>query len=98
MLLKVIQSQRYVVAICDTELLGKKFEEGKLQIDVKENFFNGDEMNEEEAIRVILKMMREDATFYIVGEQSVNTAIKTGAIVREDVLKIQEIPVALILI
>ena len=29
-----------------SELIGKKFEEGKLQIDVKENFFKGEEVDE----------------------------------------------------
>jgi len=98
MLIKVIKSQRYIVAICDSELLGKKFEEGNLQIDVKENFFNGEEKNEQEIIDILFKMLREDATFYIVGNQSVNTAIKVGAIEESDVKRIQGIPIALILI
>jgi len=98
MLVKIIKSQRYVVAICDSELLGKKFEEGKYQIDVKDNFFNGEEMDEQEVIEVLFKMLREDATFYIVGEQSVETAIKVGAIEEDEIKKIQGIPIALILV
>ena len=40
MFVNVIKSYRDVVAICDKELIGKKFEEGNFQLDVKENFFS----------------------------------------------------------
>jgi hypothetical protein len=36
MYLKVHQSYRDVVAICDSDLIGKKFEEGKRQLDIKQ--------------------------------------------------------------
>ena len=35
--LNIINSYRTIVATCDEELLGKYFEEGKLQLDIKEN-------------------------------------------------------------
>jgi len=34
MFVNVIKSYRDVVAICDKELIGKKFEEGNFQLDV----------------------------------------------------------------
>lgn len=97
MLVKIIKSQRYIVAICDSELLGKKFEEGNLQIDIKDNFFNGEEKNEQETIDIIIRMIMEDATFYIVGENSVNTAIKSEIVESSQVKRIQGVPVVLIL-
>ena len=57
MLVKIHSSYRRIVAICDNELLGKKFEEGKKAIEIKESFFKGDEKTEQEIIKII-----EDST------------------------------------
>jgi hypothetical protein len=43
-------------------------------------------------------MAIEDATFNIIGQKSINTAIKAGIISKQEVGKIQGIPFALILI
>ena len=98
MIIRVIKSQRDVVAVCDSDLIGKKFEEGKLNIDVKENFFQGEEVEEEKAIAIMEKMAVEDATFYIVGEESIKAALEAGVIDEEGIIKIQGIPVSLALL
>ncbi len=97
MFLKVIGSYRNVVAICDENLIGKKFEEDKFQLDVKENFFKEKKVSEEEAIRMIRNLSVEDSTFNIVGEESINTAKKAGIVSDEVVKKIQNVPFALVL-
>lgn len=94
----VMNSCRNVVAVCDKELLGKRFEEGKFQLDIKESFYKGEEVDEEEAIRIMRIMSREDATFNIVGKDSVCTAMKAGVIEDEGIGEIQGIPFALILL
>ncbi|MBI2043545.1 DUF424 family protein [Candidatus Pacearchaeota archaeon] len=63
MFIKIHKSYRNVVAVCDSELIGKKFEEEKFQLDVKENFFKGDKVSENEAILIMKKMLVEDATY-----------------------------------
>jgi hypothetical protein len=98
MFVNVIKTYRDVVAICDKDLLGKKFEEGKFQLDVKESFYKGEETSEEEAIKIIKDMSKEDATFNIVGEEAVDTALKAEIISKEGIKKIQGIPFALVLI
>ncbi|MCK9595703.1 DUF424 domain-containing protein [Candidatus Pacearchaeota archaeon] len=95
---KVIKSYRDVVAICDSDLIGKNFEEGKFQLEVKDSFFRGEETNEEKAAEIIRKMVQEDATFNIVGKNSVNLALKEGIIKEEGIKMIQGIPFALVLI
>jgi uncharacterized protein len=95
---RVIKSKRDVVAICDSELIGRKFEEGKFQLDVKESFFCGKEMNEEETIDIIERMADEDATFNIIGEKSVEAALKAGLIDEDAICKVQGIPFVLILL
>jgi uncharacterized protein len=95
MFINIIKSYRNIVAICDAELIGKKFEEEKFQLDVKESFFKGELTSEEKALEIIKDMRLEDATFNIVGEKSVSTAIKSGIIKEEDIGKISGIPYAL---
>jgi len=96
--IKITKSYRDVVAICDSELLGKKFEQGKFQLDVKENFFKGDEVDEDKAIEIIKIMEKEDATFNIIGKRAVDTALKAGIIDKEGIKEIQGVPFALVLL
>ena len=98
MLVKIIKTYRDVVAICDSELLGKRFEQGKFQLDVKESFFGGDETDEEKVIEIMKDMEKEDSTFNIIGKESVNAALKSGIIKKEGIGKIDNIPFSLILI
>lgn len=98
MLVKLHNSYRETIAICDTNLIGKTFQEGSRQIQVTENFFKGDEKSEPEVLEIMEKGSAEDATFNIVGEESVKLALKAGIIKPEGVTKIQGIPLALVLL
>jgi len=98
MFINIIDSYRKIIAICDSELLGKKFEQGKFQLDVKECFYKGNKFNEEQAIEILKKGIIEDATFNIVGKKSTQIALKAGIITQEGIKTIQNIPFALILI
>ena len=97
-IINIMSSYRNVVAVCDSELLGKRFEEGKFQLDIKESFYKGEEVNEERAIQIMERMSREDATFNIVGKNSVDSALKAGIIVEEGIREIRGIPFALVLL
>ncbi|MCK4552887.1 DUF424 family protein [Candidatus Pacearchaeota archaeon] len=103
MLIKIHKTYRNVIAICDSDLIGKKFESqantnlGKYQLDIKESFYKGEEKTKQEAISIMQNMSREDSTFNIVGEESVNCALEAGIISENGIKKIQEIPFALVL-
>ena len=97
-LVRIIKSYRDIVIICDSKLIGKKFEEGKFQLDVKESFFKGEEVNEETVLEIMRDMTKEDSTFNIVGKESTNLALRAGIINKEGIKKIQGIPFALILL
>ncbi len=98
MLVKIHKSYREVVAVCDSELLGKRFEEGILQLEVRENFFKGEEKAEKEAIEIMKDAAMEDATFNIVGKNSVECALNAGIISKEEIKTIQNVPFALVLV
>lgn len=98
MYVNVIDSYRYVVAICDKELIGKRFEQGKFQLYAKENFYKGEEKTPEE-VKAIMKSLRaEDATFNLVGEKTIAIAIEVGIIYPENVGTISNIPYAMVLL
>ena len=97
MFIKIQESYRHVVGICDKELLGKKFEQGNFQLDVKESFFKGKEVSEEQAIQIIQNMSIEDATFNIIGPKSTQLALKLGIINKKGIKTIDNVPFALVL-
>ncbi len=96
-IIKAHKSYREVVAVCDSDLLGKKFLEGERVLDLTGQFFEGDEFSFEEALEKIKFYVREDATFNIVGEDSVGLCLKVGIISEEGVLRVDGVPFALVL-
>jgi uncharacterized protein len=98
MFVKIHKSYREVIAICDSNLIGKTFEEEKFQLDVKESFFKGKEVDQETLIEIMRARAMEDSTFNIIGKESIETAIKAGIITKESVKKVQDIPFSLLLL
>ena len=92
---KIHRSSRIIAAFCDSDLIGKKFEEDIRQLDCRENFYKDKEVDEDEAIKIMQDQRKEDATFNIVGEESIKAAVKVGIINESDTDKIKGIPFAL---
>ncbi|MBW3021743.1 DUF424 family protein, partial [Candidatus Woesearchaeota archaeon] len=44
---------RIIVAICDSDLIGKRFEENDKQLDLKSEFYNGESKTEQECLEII---------------------------------------------
>ena len=98
MYIKIHKSYRNVVAVCDSNLMNKRFEEGKKQLEIKEHFFKGDEVTEEEAIKIMILQRENDSTFNIVGVKSINAAVKAGIINKNSVAYVKDVPFTLILL
>ncbi len=98
MLVKIHNSYRTVVAICDSHLIGKTFEENQKVIEVSPNFFKGEEKTESEVLEIIEEAAAEDSTFNIVGQESVSLALKAKIVNPDGILTIQGVPVALVLL
>lgn len=96
MYIKIHESYRKVVAMCDSEVIGNIYEEGKMQLDVRETFYKGEEVGDD--IVNELKIYKEDdATFSIVGEKSIKLALESGIITKDNVGEVKGVPFALIL-
>lgn len=98
---KIHRSYRHVVAVCDSNLIGKKFEEetkeGTKQLDIRESFYKGDSVDKQQALKIIKFQAKEDATFNIVGPESIKIAKEAGIINDNSTAEIGGIPYALIL-
>ena len=102
MLVKIHRGSRLVIAICDSDLIGKRFEEeidGKgVQIDLTGGFFKGEEKTDEEVRDIIVDGDLEDACFNVVGENSVRLAKELGVVKDEGIMEIDGVPVGLVLL
>ena len=96
--IKVHESYRKVVAVCDAELIGRKFEEGKMQLDLRENFYKGEQFDDRKIVELIKKHFKDDATFNIAGEKSVKAALDAGIISEGNIGKVGGVPFALLLL
>ncbi|MFA5174126.1 MAG: DUF424 family protein [Candidatus Pacearchaeota archaeon] len=95
MLIKIHDAYRRIVALCDSNLIGRTFEEGIMQIEIRPNFFQGEEKTKSEILEILEDMKKEDATFNIVGKESIECALKAGVIKPEGIIKINNVPIAL---
>jgi len=77
-----------LLAICDTDILGKTLHEGKIAFCVREEFYKGSRVSLEEAVCMI-----ENSTIVnMVGKNIVRTAIEKGYVHPEAVLNIKGVP------
>ena len=97
MWVKIHKSYRTIVAVCDDNLLGRKFEEGIRQLDVRESFYKGEQVSKEEIIALLQREAKEDSTFTIVGKDSVKAALEAGLIEKNSWHKVRGVPFVLVL-
>lgn len=82
------QGEDLVIGACDEHLLGKKFRNGKLQIDVAKHFYDGERIDKKTLEKFLL-----DATIAnLVGKETVNCAIGLGLVDPDCILKIKGVP------
>ncbi|MBI2564837.1 DUF424 family protein [Candidatus Woesearchaeota archaeon] len=91
MLTKVHKKNNHIIiAICDEDLLGKYFEEDDKQIDLRGDFFDGENMAESETG----DLARNADIVNLVGKKSIAFGIKEGIIDKKNVKTISGIPYA----
>jgi hypothetical protein len=82
------QGDDIVIGACDEKLLGKKFRDGKFQIDVAKHFYEGQRIDKKTLEKYLL-----DATIAnLVGPETVKCAVDLGLVDPECVLKIKGVP------
>jgi len=80
--------RRLILAICDDGLLGKTFCEGKKQLDLSSEFYNGTKVEEGEVVPLLNKAYAINAA----GKAAVSVCIKAGLAEPSDINRICRIP------
>lgn len=81
-----------ILAVCDSELLGKKFEENNLQLFVKKDFYYENKTRDE-----IIKIFDKANIINLVGKRIIKLAEKNKWIKMKNVIIISGIPHAQII-
>ncbi|MBN1324357.1 MAG: DUF424 family protein [Methanotrichaceae archaeon] len=79
-----------MVAVCDSDLLGRSFQEGPLQIEVYPEFYGRERASHDEVERALVRATIAN----LVGENSVGCAIRMQCVAEENVLFIGGVPCA----
>lgn len=74
-----------LVAVCDDDVLGKTFEDGDVSLTVSEEFYGGDEVDEQ----TVLNSLAHASVANIVGTESVELAVREGFVEEANVLDIE---------
>jgi len=75
-----------MVAVCDSDVLGETFENGEISITVNEEFYGGDEAEEETVVESLARANIAN----IVGSRAVEVAVEAGIIDDAHVLEVGE--------
>lgn len=89
MYMKKYETERQlIVAVCDKEIIGKKFKEGELTLRLEPSFYKGADASESE-----IKEALSCATIAnIAGEKAIACAVECGCIEPDTVIFIEGIP------
>lgn len=82
------QGRERLLAVCDEELLGRTFKQGRLTLHVSPDFYDGLRIDEE-----ALSLHLSDCTIMnLVGQRTVDLAIRMGYVDPGRVLEIEGVP------
>ncbi|MFH1849784.1 MAG: DUF424 family protein [archaeon] len=84
--------KKVIVAVCDSDLIGKKFEENGVQLDCASGFYAGKEAGSDELIRLVRGAYIVNA----VGKKSIRVLKAAGIL--SQTIKVQGIPHAQVLL
>jgi hypothetical protein len=89
MYMKLYETDRQlIVAVCDKEIIGKKFQEGELTLKLEPSFYKGSDACESE-----IKEALSCATIAnIAGEKAIACAVECGCVDPDTVIFIEGIP------
>ncbi|HLC33274.1 MAG TPA: DUF424 family protein [Candidatus Nanoarchaeia archaeon] len=81
------KDHRTIIAVCDKNLIGKLLEEKSRQLDLRGEFYKGEERTQEE----IGDLMRNADGVNLVGEEAVKLGLQEGVITEDNVIIIDKV-------
>ena len=88
MMLVKIHGHGKIVTLCDSDLIGKKFEDEKFQLDITPRFYGGKEMK----LEMTLNLLEDADTVNIVGKESIKFAIENNIISEDRIIHVKGVP------
>ncbi len=85
---KYEQGDDILLAACDKDLLGRKFNEGEICLNVKTSFYQGEEIDEGK----LSELMENCTIANLVGEKTIGVAVDTEFGNDTDIMRIEGIP------
>lgn len=79
---------KFVVALCDENLIGKTLEDKEIKLVVAERFYKGEKKSEKE----IEEILKHSSNINFLGKESIDFGIRLGIIGKENVIKISGVP------
>jgi len=80
--------RQLIVAVCDKEIIGKKFQEGELTLKLEVSFYKGTDSSEKEVMEALLCATIAN----IAGQKAIACAVECGCIDPDNVIFIEGIP------
>lgn len=77
-----------LVAACDAALLGRRFEEGELCLELRAGFYEGERVDR----RLFLEVLSLATIANLAGEETVGAAVEAGMVDPECVIRIGGVP------
>jgi len=77
-----------ILAICDEDILGKTFREGRMKIEIKEEFYGERKI----PLNDIFELIEDADIVNMVGKRVIYEAIKRGYIPQEGIIEVAGIP------
>jgi hypothetical protein len=78
----------YMINICDLDLAGKEINKGDLKINISKEYFQDEEINEEEATN----LLKSSSMLNLVGKNTVALALKLKLAKGNSVKVIEDVP------
>lgn len=89
MYLKIYENgEHFLVAACDSEVLGKTLKHGRSTVEINRDFYEGKEVSESE----LQEALGKATTANLFGEKTIQCAIKCGLIDQGSVIMIGGVP------
>jgi len=89
-----ITPQGLLLVVTDFNLVGKVFEEGRKQLDLSKQFYQGEEKSEDE----VKKLFGKAYVIHLTGEKAVDLGVKLGLVDKDKILLIKDVPHAEVLL
>jgi uncharacterized protein len=84
----IISIKEDLLVVTDSNLIGKKFEEDKKQLDLTSNFYKGEEKNKEE-VKQLIKQVRH---LHLTGKESVAIGVELDLVNPSKILYVDNVP------